>query len=68
MIFFFIFILILSIYEIKAILKNNDNKKASIIIYSIITIITLVLGIYYYKNQYGNSFSYYILKLLNISY
>jgi hypothetical protein len=68
MIFFFIFILILSIYEIKQILKNGDNKKASIIVYLLITSCTIFAGIYYYTNQYGNSIIYYILKLLNVKY
>lgn len=69
MIFFFIFILMLSIYEIHYIVKNaNNDKKTLIIIYSFMTIMTLLLGIYYYSNRFGNSISYYMFKLLNINY
>ena len=69
MIYFIIFILILSIYEIHYILKNaNDNKKALIIIYIFMAILVLLAGIYYFLYQYGNSIAYYIFKFLKIDY
>jgi len=69
MIFFFIFISILSIYEIYYIIKNiNDKKATHIIIYCVMAITVLGLGIYYNSNEYGNSLTYYALKILKIEY
>jgi|GEM_PF-2299177 len=69
MTFLFIFIIILSVYEIHYIIKNaNDIKTPLIILYCFIAIISLLIGVYYYVNQFGNSISYYIFKILNIKY
>lgn len=69
MIYFFIFILILSIYQIDYIIKNVKEKKVTlIVIYILMVIVVLIIGSYYYLNQYGNSVSYYMFKLLNIDY
>lgn len=69
MIYFFIFILILSIYEIDYIIKNVKGKKVTlIVIYFSMVIIVLIIGLYYYLNKYGYSVSQYIFKLLNIKY
>ena len=69
MIYLFIFILLLSIYEIYYIIKNaNDIKIPLIILYSSITFVVILLGVYYNYNKYDNSIAYYILKILKISY
>ncbi len=68
MIFFFIFVLFLSIYEIYNIAKNEKDKKATlVIIYISIATLTILAGIYYYLNKYGNSIGYYIIEFLNIN-
>lgn len=69
MIYFFIFILMLSIYELYTIAKSNDsNKTVLIVVYIFLTIFVLAIGIYYYLYQFGNSLTYYIFKLFNIHY
>lgn len=69
MIFFYIFILFLSIYEINNIIKNNsNNKKCLIIIYISMTIVVVIIFINYQINRYDKSLAYYILNFFNISY
>jgi hypothetical protein len=69
MIYFFIFILILSICEIDYVMKNIKEKKGTImVIYFSMVIVVLIIGLYYYLNKYGYSVSQYIFKLLNIKY
>lgn len=68
MIFFFIFILMLTIYEIYHITKDNklskEDKIRLYIVYTIILIFALGAGIYYYLNI--NGILHYILKVLNV--
>jgi len=67
MIYFLIFIIMLSIYELYTIAKGNDsNKTILIIIYICMTLFVTAIGIYYYLFRFGNSLTYYIFKLLNI--
>ncbi|MDD2505660.1 MAG: hypothetical protein PHF21_05300 [Bacilli bacterium] len=69
MIYFIIFILFLSIYEISYIMKNvTESRNILIVIYIIMAIIVALLGMYYSLNRYGNSISYYMFKVINIYY
>lgn len=69
MIFFVAFLIFLSIYEIYYILHNcTADKKKMIILYCVMATAITMFAWYYYQNRFGNSFSYYIFKMLNISY
>ena len=66
MIIFLLFILVLSIFEIKTMLKNNNKKD--IIVYCLLAIIAITLGLYYISNPYRNSLSKNILELFGINF
>jgi len=68
MIFLIIFIIVLYIYNIYYIKNNIDNCKKLKIICTVLSICALGLGLYYDMCNYDNSITYYILKILNISY
>lgn len=59
MILFIIFIFILSIFEIKKMLKNGLKKELTVFIF--LTLLTLTLGYYYISNPYRRSISNIIL-------
>lgn len=64
---FFLYLIILSIYEIKIILGNEkENKIKNIIIYFVMLILCVTVGMYYYKNKYGTSLAGHLFVLLNI--
>lgn len=72
MIFFFVFVIIITVYENYCIVKNctmdKRNKKYIFITYYIILILTVSSGIYYYLNVNGSSLFYNLFKFLNIHY
>ena len=66
MILFIIFIFILSIFEIKKMLKNGLKKELTVFIF--LTLLTLTLGYYYISNPYRRSISNIILTFFGIEY
>lgn len=69
MIFFFVFILCLTIYEIYSIVKEKrSDTKLQIIIYLCMTVVVIAIAVYYYLFRFENSFTYYIFKIFNIHY
>lgn len=61
MILFIIFVVILSIVEI--VMMKKKKLKKEIILYCILAIITLVYGIFYFKNPYSYSFAEMVINL-----
>lgn len=67
MVVFFIFLIVLTIYQISTILeRRKEDVKKSIIIYFIFLILTIIVWLYYKDNFYGDSLSTKIFRLLNI--
>lgn len=66
MILFTISILILSIFEIKAMIKKGLKNELKVFI--LLTLLTLILGYYYISNPYRKSFSNIILTFFGINY
>lgn len=66
MIFFTILILILSVFEIKSMLKKGLKNELKVFI--LLTLVTLTLGYYYISNPYRKSFANIILTFFGINY
>lgn len=67
MVVFFIFLIVLTIYQISTILeRRKEDVKKSIIIYFVFLSLTIIVWLYYKDNFYGDSLSTKIFRLLNI--
>lgn len=71
MVLFFVFILMLLVYDTNYIITNNKaDKKGKIrlfILYGIITVLAVGAGIYYYLNLNGNSLLHHLIHALNLN-
>lgn len=66
MISFIVFIVALSIFEVRSMLKKN--LKRELVIFHIIALITLSYGILYFSNPFKDSFAKTILDIINPNY
>lgn len=69
MVFFFVFIICVTIYGIYSIVKEKRaDTKLQIILYLCMTVFVIGLGVYFSLFDLDNSVAYYILKIFNIYY
>lgn len=67
MIYFFVFVVIMYIYNMSYIKQYVNNDKKLIVIFNIMMILVVSAGVYYYSVRFGHSLAYYIFKLLHIT-
>lgn len=61
---FTIVILVLAIWEMRKFWKQKHYKD--LVLYALVSVVTLAFGYWYISNPYRSSFSYIALKLLGL--
>lgn len=71
MVLYFVFILMLLVYDTNYIITNNKvdkkGKTRLFILYGIIVVFAVGTGIYYYLNLNGNSLLHHVIHTLNLN-
>lgn len=61
---FFLLLIIFLFWDIRAMIREKLKKE--MVPYLVFMFITIIVGIIYFSNPYGNSIVYYVLKIFSM--